>query len=190
MCIITRMRILVAGVLILVVGAYAVYCSGWFQKKYVYPLPYEAIIFKYALENDLDPFLVASVIRAESKFLVKARSPKGAMGLMQMMPETAEWVATQLEFTDFSIKQLDDPEVSIRLGAWYLSSLKKEFNSNEILMLAAYNGGRGNVKHWMEQYQWSFDFAGIEGIPFRETREYVKKVLASKARYQELYQAE
>lgn len=190
MRILTRMKVLVAGVLIAALATYAVYNSNWFQKKYIYPLPYEAIIFKYALENDVDPFLVASVIRAESKFFAKARSPKGAMGLMQMMPETAEWVASQMEFTDFSLSQLDNPEVSIRLGTWYLSSLKREFNSNEVLILAAYNGGRGNVKHWMGQYQWSFDFNGIERIPFRETREYVKRVLKSKARYQELYQAE
>jgi len=68
-----------------------------------------------------------------------------------------------------------------------LSSLRKEFSSNEVLMLAAYNGGRGNVKQWMNKYGWTMQFDGIQQIPFRETREYVGKVLHNKQRYEELY---
>lgn len=188
MYILARMKILVSIILLLVVSGYSIYHSDWFQKKYVYPFPYQEFVYDYAAEQELDPFLVAAVIRTESKFNPQARSPKGALGLMQMMPETAKWVAEQMEFSsEFSLEQLRNPDVNIRMGTWYLSSLKKEFRSNEVLMLAAYNGGRGNVKQWMIRYEWSMSFKDAEKIPFLETREYVNRVLYSKKRYQELY---
>ncbi len=184
---ITWMKILVVSLSILVVSSYGVYKSDWFQKKYLYPFPYQDIVYRFALENEIDPFLVAGVIRTESKFIAQARSVKGALGLMQMMPETANWVAGQLDYPDFVLSELENPEVNIRLGTWYLSSLRKEFKGNEVLVLAAYNGGRGNVRQWMNQYGWTMAFTDVGQIPFRETREYVGKVLYSKKRYQELY---
>lgn len=183
----TWMKVLVFGLLVIVVGAYLGYSSDWFQKKFIYPFPHQDLVFKYAAKNNVDPYLVAAVIRTESKFVSQARSPKGAIGLMQMMPETAKWVVEQNDYPNFSINDLEDPEVSIRLGTWYLASLKKEFNNNEVLMLAAYNGGRGNVKQWMRQYGWTMSFKDTNQIPFQETREYVGKVLRSKQRYRELY---
>lgn len=186
MRILTWMKILVSIIFIVVVS-YGVYNTDWFQKKYIYPFPYQDIVYQYAMEKELDPFLVAGVMKVESKFNAQARSPKGALGLMQMMPETAIWVAEQMEDSNFSINQLEDAEVSIRMGTWYLASLKKEFKGNQVLMLAAYNGGRGNVKQWMGRYDWTMSFDEIDKIPFRETKEYVDKVLYSKKRYQELY---
>ncbi|WP_378956374.1 lytic transglycosylase domain-containing protein [Pelosinus sp. sgz500959] len=186
MHILARMKILVTiGFVLMVV--YGIYTSDWFQKKYLYPFPYQDIIYRYAIEKELDPFLIAGVMKVESKFNTRARSPKGALGLMQMMPETATWVAEQMDDSEFSIEQLERPEVSIRMGTWYLSSLKKEFKGNQVLMLAAYNGGRGNVKQWMERYEWNMSFDEVDKIPFLETKEYVDKVLYSKKRYQELY---
>lgn len=184
------MKVLGVGLILLAVTAYVSFNSDWFQKKYVYPLLYKDLIFQYSAQNRIDPFLVAAVIRTESKFTAQARSPKGAMGLMQMMPETATWVAGQMDDPDFTTDSLDNPEISIKLGTWYLASLKKEFNNNEILMLAAYNAGRGNVKQWMRQYGWTMSFQDIEQIPFQETREYVGKVLRSQAHYRELYGGE
>ncbi|MDF2636381.1 MAG: Lytic transglycosylase catalytic [Pelosinus sp.] len=181
------MKVLVLSILILATIGYGVYNTDWFQKKYVYPFPYQDIVYRYALERELDPFLVAGVIRTESKFNTQAMSPKGASGLMQMMPETAKWVAEQMEKPNFTIKQLENPETNISMGTWYLASLKKEFKGNEVLMLAAYNGGRGNVKQWMEQYGWTMSFNNAEKIPFGETKKYVDRVLYSKKRYQELY---
>lgn len=180
-------RILTVFVALVAICGYTLYSSIWFQKKYVYPFPYKETIYRYAIENEVDPILVVSVMRTESKFASAAKSPKGAAGLMQMMPETASWVASQMEDANFSLEQLNDPEVSIRLGTWYLASLKKEFKDNEVLMLAAYNGGRGNVNKWMQQYEWPMSFAAIDQIPFKETREYVGKVLRNKQHYQELY---
>lgn len=183
----TWMKVLGLCLLLLIVSIYIGYNSDWFQKKFIYPFPYQELVFKYAARNQLDPYLVAAVIRTESKFVSTARSPKGATGLMQMMPETAKWVAEQNELHNFTLEALEDPEISIKLGTWYLASLKKEFNNNEVLVLAAYNGGRGNVKQWMRQYGWDMLFRDINQIPFQETREYVGKVLRSKQRYRELY---
>lgn len=188
MHIVSQIKALISIILVVVVAIYGVYHSDWFQKKYLYPFPYSEIVYRYALEKDIDPFLIAGVIRTESKFNPQARSPKGALGLMQMMPETAKWVAEQMDFpTNFDISHLEKPEVNIRMGTWYLSSLEKEFKGNEVLTLAAYNGGRGNVKQWMGQYNWTMSFTEVEKIPFLETREYVNRVLHSKKRYQELY---
>ena len=144
-------------------------------------------MYQYAIENNISPYLVAGVILAESKFNPQARSPKGATGLMQIMPETGQWIVSQIENEYESVGDLTDPETNIQLGTWYLSSLKKEFSGNEVLILAAYNGGRGNVKQWMNKYGWTQQFDGIEQIPFKETREYVGKVLRNKQRYEELY---
>lgn len=186
MRILAWMKVLLGILLVLAVVGYGVYSSDWFQ-RILYPFPYQGIVYRYATEKEIDPFLIAAVIRTESKFNTKARSPKGAIGLMQMMPETANWVAEQMEYNDFDVAKLEDPEVIINMGTWYMSSLKKEFKGNEVLMLAAYNGGRGNVKQWMGKYNWTMSFSDVEKIPFLETREYVSKVLHSKKRYQELY---
>ncbi|SMC74567.1 lytic transglycosylase domain-containing protein [Sporomusa malonica] len=183
----TWLKVLMIGLLLFVTGIYTVFTSDWFQKKYMYPFLYQEAVYTYALEYDLNPFLIAGVIRTESKFFAEARSPKGAIGLMQIMPETGRWIAEQREQKNFMIADLNDPDLNIRFGTWYLASLKKEFAGNEVLYLAAYNGGRGNVKQWMQRYEWSKDFDDIEQIPFKETREYVERVLNSKKRYQELY---
>ncbi len=184
-----RKTTLVALALVLALAAagMAVYKSDWFQREYIYPFPYREKVFRYAAESEVDPFLIAAVIRTESKFIPGARSPKGAMGLMQMMPETGQWVAGQLDLQDFSPAMLTDPDTSIRFGAWYLASLKKEFKDNEILVLAAYNGGRGNVNQWMRQMNWDRNFRDTDRIPYKETREYVKKVLSAREKYRSLY---
>ncbi|MBP1763349.1 MAG: Lytic transglycosylase catalytic [Firmicutes bacterium] len=180
-------KTLIIGLCALIVFGHTIYSSDWFQKNFLYPFPYQTTVFRYAEKHNLDPYLVAGLIYTESKFKATAQSPTGARGVMQMMPKTADWVADQLREDKFRFNDLDDPEVSIRFGTWYFASVKKEFANNEILALAAYNGGRGNVRQWMSQYGWKSDFTMIEQIPFNETREYVIRVLANKKRYQELY---
>ncbi|MDR3590261.1 MAG: lytic transglycosylase domain-containing protein [Negativicutes bacterium] len=172
---------------VLSAAGYAIYHSDWFQRQYVYPLSHREQVFRYAKDNNLDPFLVAAVIRTESRFVVSARSPKGAVGLMQMMPETGRWVAGQIDYPDFSATMLTDPDINIRFGTWYLASLKREFQNNDILALAAYNGGRGNVRQWINQFGWPVDFRDFSQIPFQETRDYVRKVLDAREHYRYLY---
>ncbi|MDR1701863.1 MAG: lytic transglycosylase domain-containing protein [Sporomusaceae bacterium] len=180
------------SVLVFIIG-YAVYSSDWFKCSYIYPFDYQPIIYECAAEHDLNPFLVAGVIKVESSFDPDACSPKGALGLMQIMPDTGQWVAERLKTPVYLEKNttnstiLKDPETNIRLGTWYLDFLRQEFSGNEVLYLAAYNGGIGNVRQWMTQYGWTNDFTDIDQIPFGETRRYVRKVLYYKEQYQEIY---
>ena len=191
MIIVRRLRTwpkVVIGIFILSALACGIYCSQWFQSKYAYPFLHRELVYKYALENDLSPFLIAGIIKVESGFKKDALSPKGAMGLMQIMPKTGRWAAEKINYHGYlEDNVLNDPETNIKLGAWYLSFLQHEFYDNEILYLAAYNGGLGNVKQWMAKYGWDRDFSDIEQIPFPETRNYVKKVLYYKKQYQEKY---
>lgn len=157
------------------------------QRNFIYPYDYRDSIEKYSSDYQVDAYLVAAVIKTESKFQENAVSNYGAVGLMQLMPETATWIAGQLDDTDYRLSDLKNPACNIRYGTWYLSSLQEEFHGNKILMLAAYNAGRGNVVEWMEKYGWDYDFADIDAIPIRETEEYVRSVLRYEKKYAELY---
>lgn len=183
-----RMKLVFTVLLIWAFCAYGIYQSEWFQKKYLYPYPYQSLVVEYAEARKLDSALVAGVIFSESRFAPDARSRKGATGLMQLMPDTANWIAGQLDDEQFTLEELWDPEINIRFGTWYLRSLEREFHGNEVLLLAAYNAGRGNVNAWMKKYGWDMTFRDIAQIPFAETREYVKRVQQSREKYRALYQ--
>lgn len=152
-----------------------------------YPFPYRDLITAEAERNGLDPYLVAAVIKTESNFNPRARSDQGAVGLMQVMPDTARWAAGQMQWRDFSPEMLEQPEVNIKIGTWYLAELKREFSGDIILALAAYNGGRGNVREWLKTNRWSGERTTLDQIPFPETREFVKKVLRNYQRYRWIY---
>jgi soluble lytic murein transglycosylase len=189
----TYHKIFITCFLVFIVCSYAVYTSDWFKRTFVCPFNYQPIIYQYALEHDLSPFLIAGVIKVESSFKPDAMSHRGAMGLMQIMPDTGKWVGERLQDPIYLDKNtnkdmtLKDPEINIQLGTWYLNFLRSEFFGNEVLYLAAYNGGMGNVRKWMEKYDWSEEFSDIDQIPFSETRNYVKRVLYYKEQYQEIY---
>ena len=155
-------------------------------EKVLYPYPYRDIIERYAAEYGIDPLLVIAVIREESHFLPKSSSPKGAIGLMQLMPSTAKEIAGWLK-EDYSQVDLKQPEDNIRYGTWYLATLYKEFSGNTGLSLAAYNAGSGRVKGWLENSKKSSNSYLLKDIPFPETKEYVQKVLKSYNKYSELY---
>jgi soluble lytic murein transglycosylase len=173
-------------ILLLVSLAALGYFGGRWAISIYYPLEYREIIFARAAEFQLSPYLVASVIRNESGFRPNATSSQGARGLMQIMPETGEWAARQLDLP-FSLDLLYDPDYNVRLGCWYLSELKQEFAGELVLMLAAYNGGRGNVQKWLNDRQWTGEHHTLEQIPFQETRQYVTKVLRDYSRYERIY---
>ncbi len=178
---------IIGGLLIAAVLLCFTYKCDWFQRSFIYPLPYKNSIERYATEYGVDPCLIAAVIKNESKFSAQARSNRGAIGLMQLMPETAIWIAGQQKKDGFQVSELNDPDSNIKMGVWYIASLQKEFDNNEVLVLAAYNGGRGNVKNWMLQYGWTMQFTDINQIPYPETRRYAERVLSSKQRYHQLY---
>ncbi|MEQ8201201.1 MAG: lytic transglycosylase domain-containing protein [Syntrophomonadaceae bacterium] len=152
-----------------------------------YPRPHQELVYSMAARYDVDPFLVFAIIRAESKYQTWAESPRGAKGLMQIMPDTAAWIAAQMKIGDFEAEALYDPEMNIRMGCWYLSDIQEEFEGSLPLTAAAYNAGRGKVNQWREAGQWSGSAEDLKDIPFPETREYVKNVLANYRAYHAIY---
>lgn len=155
--------------------------------KVFYPLKYSTYISKYSRENNLDPYMVAAVIRTESNFNPRAKSNKDAYGLMQITPETAEWVSNKMKLKDFEMSKLYEPEYSIKMGCWYLRDLANEFNNDPKLYLAAYNGGRGNVEKWLNDSKHSSDGKNLHYIPYKETDKYIKKVMTDYNVYKKLY---
>lgn len=140
--------------------------------------PVSHIIEQSAMEEYISPSLLEAVIRTESKFDEKAISHVGAVGMMQLMPDTAAWIS---ETSGLPSDNLESPEQNIPLGAWYLNFLLKKYHNNEVLALAAYNAGRGNVDEWIEKKGWPEGFNDIDQIPFPETREFVKSVVHTEA---------
>ncbi|MBU5485558.1 lytic transglycosylase domain-containing protein [Clostridium sp. MSJ-11] len=155
--------------------------------KKLYPLKYSDIVYKYSREYDIDPYLVFSVIKAESNFNPDAVSHKSAYGLMQVTSTTGEWIAEQMKIEDFTLNKLFDPEYNIPMGCWYIDNLRKEFGDNMDVVLAAYNAGRGNVQKWLNDTEHSKDGKNLHYIPFKETDKYVKKVKVNYKIYKFLY---
>ena len=138
---------------------------------YLFPLKYEDEIATVAEIYDMDPVLIASVIKCESGFDCNAVSLKGAEGLMQLLPSTAEYLAKKLKYGEYDLKK---PEDNIMLGTYYLSLLTEKFE-NEALALCAYNAGPGNVQKWLSDED-NLDANGaLKVVPFEETRNYLKR---------------
>jgi soluble lytic murein transglycosylase len=137
----------------------------WYE-RIRYPLHYASYVRAHARKHHLDPALVAAVIYQESKFSTSAKSKSGAIGLMQVTPETAHGIAIRTGGAAFHTGDLYDAEINIRYGSWYLANLFEKYTS-ERLVLAAYNAGQGNVDKWL---------ANDEPIQFSETRAYVARV--------------
>lgn len=171
----------------LILVTYILYQQPSIQRKFFYPLPYREAIETYSEKFNVDRNLSAAIIKNESNFNHRAESYVGAIGLMQLMPDTAKWISMELNESNFYARKLHNPEVNIRYGVYYLSMLENEFNGNDVLTIAAYNAGSGNVHDWIEKYHWSKNFSDVNQIPYAETREFVKKVLACKEKYRELY---
>lgn len=169
-----------------ILGIFGMYQIPRLEKIY-YPYPHRAIIEKYAAQYNVDPLLVVAVIREESKFLPQSESHKGAKGLMQLMPSTARWIAQSIGDKTYRDEDLLIPEKNIQYGTWYLASLEKEFYNDTTLVIAAYNGGRGHVQEWIKTEQIDPEHIRLQDIPFKETRDYVGRVLKSYQKYIKLY---
>lgn len=155
--------------------------------KWFYPTPYEDLVIKYAYLYKVDPYLVFAIMRVESQFNPEAVSGRGAVGLMQLMPETARWAACQLGIKDYAVQRLFEPEINIQLGCWYLSDLCREFQGRLPLVMAAYNAGRGNVRDWLLKEVWDGSLEELDRIPFLETKRHVKKVVNDYEAYRTIY---
>lgn len=155
--------------------------------KKIYPLKYTEYVEEYAKQNEIDKMLVYAIIKAESNFEPNITSNSGAMGLMQLMESTAKETANKsnIEFTTKEI--LYQPKTNIMLGTTYFAELLKQYYNNINLALAAYNAGIGNVTKWIKEGTIKEDGSNIENIPFKETNNYVRKILRDYKIYQELY---
>ncbi len=148
-------------------------------RQTLYPLHYEETIREVSEEHGLEPTFVAGVVYTESRFRPDATSHRRAHGLMQLLPETAKFIQQRSGVEG----DWRDPELNLRIGAWYLGYLKERYSGDERLMLAAYNSGESRVDGWISDER--FDVG--EDIPFKETRDYVENVLEAQETYGELY---
>jgi soluble lytic murein transglycosylase len=149
---------------------------GWWV-RIRYPLKYESIVRGHARNYRLDPALLAAVIYQESKFRPAVKSKSGAIGLMQLLPDTAKGIAVHTGGSRFQVSDLYDPEINVRYGAWYLRHLLDKYG-DEPTALAAYNAGQENVDSWRQEGR---------GIVFSETRHYVDRVEELKTLYRRGY---
>lgn len=153
----------------------------------LFPFPYKEYIVNWSQQRQLNPLLVTSLIRQESRFETKIRSVVGATGLMQVMPETGKWIAEKIQLKEYN---LENPNDNVKLGTWFLDFTHQEYNNNSMLAVASYNAGPGNVSDWVAKYGLSDPDAFIEVIPFGETKGYVESVFENYWNYLRLYNPE
>lgn len=154
----------------------------------IYPFPQQGAIVARANQLGLNPFLVAGLIRQESMFNAQSVSPAGAVGLMQVMPQTGAQIAQKYNIPNFRANRLEDPELNLVVGTYYLRDLLQRYSGRIDETLAAYNAGPHRVATWKTYSEYGDEDMWIERIPFTETRNYVKIVKANTAIYQALYQ--
>ena len=160
--------------------------NGTFNKaidELTLPLKHEDIIRQQAHEKEVDAALIAAVIDTESKF-TNAESSAGALGLMQITPEAAEFIGKQSGATSFKLDDLSDPEINIRYGTFLLKELLERYEGDTAAALAAYNAGPGNAD------KWGGAGLSVDEIPFPETRAYVEEVLEKRDAYRHRYARE
>jgi soluble lytic murein transglycosylase len=177
-----------AGLAVLI----AVFASPLFKRAiehFALPLQHQDIIRQQAHEKHLDPALIAAVIYAETKFDPRP-SAAGAQGLMQILPQTAEFLAHRSGASTFTTADLATPQVNIAYGSYYLRYLLDEYGGNTMLAVAAYNGGEANVSRWLADAHAQGRRLTIDTIPFPETRAYVARVLQAQRDYRQTYASE
>ena len=187
-----RRLLLVAFVLVATAVTMAI-LSPWADKavqEIRLPLRHDDVIRQQAEDKNLDPALIAGVIYVESRFRDQT-SHAGAKGLMQIMPRTADYIAQKSGGTQFVQGDLADPQINISYGSWYLRYLLDHYHGNTILTLAAYNAGEGKVDEWRAVAAARGEkFRVASHIPFKETRDYVHRVLSARSDYRKHYARE
>lgn len=156
--------------LIMIVGGMGLYIFG------SYKIEYREFIAQQCSDKGIEQAIVYSVIKAESSWKVDAVSAKGAIGLMQLLPSTAQWLAEE-SCEEITSEDLFNPEINITLGITYLQYLQEKYDGNIDRMIAAYNAGEGNVDKWIKE--------GVK-IQFKETENYLKKVRQNIKIYEKL----
>jgi len=190
---IRRRRLLLLGAVIVAAVAIPAVIAPFADRavqEVTLPLRHDDIVRQQAMDKGLDPALIAAVIYAESRFRDQT-SHAGAQGLMQIMPETADYIARKSGGTAFEQGDLATPQINIAYGSWYLRYLLSRYDGNVVLALAAYNAGEGTVDGWRASARARGErFRATSHIPFPETRGYVARVLDARASYQREYRHE
>lgn len=181
-------RALFFSVLAFVVFAGVFYLVTDRVARSMYPLSYEDLVTRYAEEYGVSPALVCAVIKVESNFKADAVSPRGALGLMQLTPDTYRWAVWRQKGSDAGVSDEDlfNPDINIRYGVYVLSLHLSEFGDADTA-LCAYNAGRGAVNTWLSDERYSSDGLTVTNIPYPETKSYVKKVNNARKAYEKLY---
>jgi soluble lytic murein transglycosylase len=177
--------IFLLAVLAIGLGFLADFVISCFEKS-AYPRDYAEFVEEYAAEYGVPETVIFAVIRTESSFHSGAVSPAGAVGLMQILPDTFEWLTNEMLFDHLDEGMLYDPETNIKYGTYYLSRLYDRYGDWN-LALAAYNAGPGKVDEWLTDPEYADGAGGLKNIPFKETRNYVKKVGKARDVYERLY---
>ncbi|MDV2992873.1 MAG: Cell division coordinator CpoB [Chroococcidiopsis sp. SAG 2025] len=155
---------------------------GYWQARY--PFPYLPLIQAWAQQNQLNPLLVTALIRQESRFESSIRSVAGAVGLMQVMPSTAQYIAEKINVSNYN---LENPQDNIQLGTWYMDYTHNRFDNYSLLAIASYNAGWSNVEKWLKRFNTQDADEFVESIPFGETQGYVRQVFGNYWNYLRLY---
>ena len=166
---------------------YALYLvkNEFFDESKLYPIKYEVFVDKYSADFGVPKETVYAVIHTESSFRADAVSSAGAIGLMQIIPETFTWLSKKLN-EQVTENMYSDPETNIKYGVFYLSWLYERFDNDEAVF-AAYNAGYSRVKGWLADERYSQDGSTLSKIPYPETENYVKKVIKAKEKYKNIY---
>ncbi|MBM7564086.1 lytic transglycosylase domain-containing protein [Paenibacillus sacheonensis] len=175
--------------LILVLGLLALlFVRSEWMSHWLYPVHYREAIVSSADTYELDPHLVAAIIRVETNYKPEAVSRKGAVGIMQLMPDTANWAIKKGGFEDITAESVAKrPEAGIEIGSWYLGELNDQFEGSMVKVIAAYNAGPTTVNRWLSDGTWDGEIGTVDQIPYGETRHYVQRVIYYYNKYEELY---
>ncbi len=181
-----KKRIKWGRLLILLIAIILILNLGNIARR-IYPAKYIEHINKYSAMYQVDPYLIMSIIKAESNFDADAVSQKSATGLMQIIEPTAVWLAKRMDMTDFQYEDIKDPELNIQMGCYYVSYLLSLYGGNVGTALAAYNAGEGVVDNWLVNEEYSKDGKNLSYVPYPETRHYITKVNNNQKVYRALY---
>ena len=174
------LSIILCALIVSVIGFFLVVS---FYKRHAYPVKFQEEIEKCCKDYDLDKMLVYSIINVESSFNTNAVSPKGAIGLMQILPSTAQFISVKLNVKNYDLK---DPRTNIRFGCYYVRYLLNKYSQRDTAV-CAYNAGEGKVNEWLKNANYSKDGKTLYHVPYKETREYLEKINKNYKRYTFLY---
>jgi len=138
---------------------------------------FDSFIRQYAQEFSVDRSFISAIIARESSYVATAQSSAGARGLMQIMPDTGDWAAGRLAVQPYNYDRLFEPELNIRMGAWYLNYLSSQFGGDPVMIVSAFHAGANNVKQWAMKYGADQKTITMDQIPTSDTKDYVKKVM-------------